>query len=141
MPNQIFRRIVPTLLLFSALALSFGCRRHEVEGYRVDSYDAVTGRWVLPRNGTFDGKYLTKRLVVVCDFYKWGQREAVVGSTACNLRVGQMMVPNPLPGEGKRSEFLDIWEMSPDRLSITEGTEDDLIMQQFIILREEVVND
>ena len=35
-----------------------------------------------------------KRLVVVCDLYQWDSSEAVVGPTACNPHVGQMMVPN-----------------------------------------------
>jgi hypothetical protein len=135
---------IPTLFLsLAVLAVSFGCtkKKPELEGYRVVSYDAATGRWIIIRNGTFDGKYLTKRITLVCDFYKWGDHEAVVGPDACNLRVGQMMVPNPFPGEGKRKDFLDIWEMSPDRLSITEGDGPDRVNQQFTILKEEVLSD
>ena len=125
------------------LALSFGCtkKKPEVEGYRVVSYDAATGRWVIIRNGTFDGKYLTKRITAVCDFYKWGDHEAVFGPQACDLQVGQMMVPNPFPGEGKRKDFLDIYERSADNLYITRGDGPDRVHQQLTILKEEVLGD
>ena len=125
------------------IVLSFGCtkKKPEVEGYRVLSYDAPTGRWVIIRNGTFDGKYLTKRITAVCDFYKWGDHEAVEGSDACDLQVGQMMVPNPFPGKENRKDFLDIWEMSPDRLAITRGEGPDRVSQQFTILKQEVLGD
>ena len=131
------------LLSLAILLVSFGCakKKTEVEGYQVVSYDAGTSQWIIIRNGTFDGKYLTKRITAVCDFYKWSDHEAVVGPQACNLQVGRMMVPNPLPGAGKRKDFLDIWEMSSDKLSITEGDGPDRVLQQFSILKYEVLSD
>jgi hypothetical protein len=130
-------------LLLAVLALASSCtkKQPEVEGYRVASYDSTTGKWIIIRNGTFDGKYLRKRITAVCAFYKWGDHEAVAGAQACSLRVGQMLVPNPLPGEGKRGDFMDIWEPSPDTLSITTGDGSDRVLQQFTILKEEVLSD
>lgn len=81
-------------------------------------------------------------MTIMCDFYKWADHEAVDGPRACNLQVGRLMVPNSLSGDGKRQEaFLDIWEMSPDRLVITEGEGPDLVSQQFVILRKELLPD
>jgi hypothetical protein len=112
-----------------------------VAGYRVVSYDAATHQWTILRNGTFDGKYMTKRIIVVCSFYKWGEHEAVEGPEACHLPVGRLIVPNPLPPQGKRDEFLDVYEMPDERLAITEGDGTDRVEQQFIILKYEVLPD
>ena len=127
--------------LNSAL-LCIGCaKRPVVEGYRVMSFDAATGKWIILRNGTFDGKYLTKRITVVCDFYKWGNRESVTGPNACNLSVGRMMVPRYAPDDkGNLKTVLYIFE-DPDRMSIIEGDGDDRVMQQFFILKNEVVSE
>lgn len=132
--------LLPFLLVF---ALCFGCtkKKAEMEGYFVLSYEAATGKWIIIRNGTFDGRYLRKRITAVCSFYKWGDHEAVSGLNACSLQVGRMMVPNLFPGAEKRKEFLDIWEPSPDTLSITEGDGPDRVLQEFKILKEEVLTD
>jgi hypothetical protein len=125
------------------LVLLLGCssqKKAEPEGYRVLSYDAQTRQWIILRTGTFDGKYLKKRLTVVCSLFKWGDHEAVTGPDACHLQVGRMMIPNPLPA-GKRNEFLDIFEMPDETLSITEGYGADRVMQQFRILKYEVLPD
>ena len=128
--------------LLTLLTLSPGCtKKPEAEGYRVLSYDAATHQWVILRTGTFDGKYLTKRLTVVCSSYKWGDHESVTGPEACHLQVGRLIIPNPLPPAGKHNEFLDVFEMPSETLSITEGDGADRVMQQFAILKYEVLPD
>jgi hypothetical protein len=140
MKHNVTVLILPVLL--SALVVSLGCKkRSEPEGYRVVGYDATAHEWTILRNGTFNGKYLTKRLTVVCSSYKWGDHEAITGPDACHLQVGRMMIPNPLPPEGKRQEFLDIYEMPGETLSITEGDGPDRVVQQFSILKYEVLPD
>jgi hypothetical protein len=130
------------LMLLVLVMVSVGCaKKRGVAGYRVVSYDAVTHQWTILRNGTFDGKYMTKRIIVVCDFYKWGKHEQVQGPEACHLEVGRLIVPNPLPPAGKRDEFLDVYEMPDERLAITEGDGPDRVQQQFIILKYEVLPD
>ena len=61
-------------VLAVAIALtlvSAGCKKKpEPEGYRVVGFDAQTMKWTIIRTGTFDGKFLRKRLVVVCAPYK-----------------------------------------------------------------------
>jgi len=66
-------------VLLAVLAPASGCQKKKVEGYRVVGYDGSTNHWTLLRNGTFEGKYLTKRLIHICDFYK---RESIRPSTA-----------------------------------------------------------
>ena len=123
-----------------ALAAPLGCKKaHEPDGYRVVGYDAATHQWTIIRTGTFDGRYLTKQLTVLCDFYQLGKHEAVKGPDACHLQVGRLIVPDPLPPPDKRSEFLDVTEMPTETLAITEGDGDDQIEQQFKILKYEVV--
>jgi hypothetical protein len=129
-------------VLLILLMVFFGCaKKREVAGYRVVSYDAVTHQWTIFRSGTFDGKYMTKRIIVVCSFYKWGEHEQVQGPDACHLQVGRLIVPNPLPPAGKRDEFLDVYEMPDEILAITEGDGPDRVQQQFIILKYEVLPD
>ena len=133
--------LAKTIVLPLLFTWSLGCTKQPEAGYRVVSYDAASHQWVILRTGTFDGKYLTKRLRVVCSLYKWGEHEAVTGPEACHLQVGRMMLPNPLPPPGKRNEFLDIFEMPNETLSITEGDGADRVMQQFTILKYEVLPD
>ena len=52
-----------------------------------------------------------------------------------------MMIPNLFPPPGKRREFLDVYEMPGETLSITEGAGEDREMQQFTILKYEVLPD
>lgn len=135
------RRIV---LLPALLALSLGlaaCKKPVAEGYRVTGYDGATKQWTIIRNGTFDGRYLTKKLVVVCSFYKWGDREPDRGPEACHLAVGRLIVPNPLPGPSQAADFVDVDESVLETLSITEGAGQNQTMQQFNILKYEVLTD
>jgi hypothetical protein len=134
-------RILKTPVLVTVLALSLGCtkKKPEVEGYRVANYDTSTGQWTIIRNGRFDGRYVVKRITAVCDYIKRGNGERVAGPNACDLRVGRVMVPNTLPGEGKKEDFLDILEIGPDTLFITEGDGPDRVDQGFTILKQEVL--
>jgi len=117
-------------------------RQKGPEGYRVVGYDAASHQWTILRNGTWDGKYMEKRMTVVCDFYKWGNREMVRGPDACNLQVGNMVIPNPFPAEGRRQEFIDVTE-DGDVLAIASGAPfgDDRVAQQFKILKYEVLSE
>ncbi len=116
-------------------------RNQEPEGYRVVSYDAATHQWVILRNGTFDGKYMTKRITVVCNSYHWANHETVTGPDACDLQVGNMIIPNPFPMKGKRQDFIDVMEMSGEVLAITKGDGAERVSQQFKILKYEVLPD
>ena len=121
------------------IVVHIGCAKKAVEGYRIMSFDSATGQWVILRNGTFDGKYLTKRITAVCEYYKWGSRERVTGPTACSLRVGSLMIPRYAKDEkGNVKTILYMFE-DPDYLSIIEGDGDDRIMQGLRILKNEVV--
>ena len=133
------KRWVTTALF--GLLISTGCKKPEPEGYRVVGYDAATRQWTIMRNGVFDGKYLRKRLIVVCYSYRWGNHESILAENACHLQVGKLIVPNAMPGKGKEQEFLDIYEMPDEMLSITEGRGDDRVLQLFKIITYEVLPD
>ncbi len=122
------------------IALSCGCKKaQEPEGYRVVSYEAASHQWTIIRNGTFDGKYMTKKLVVVCMLYKWGEHETADGPDACHLQVGRLIVPSLESGNADKNHFITVFEMPNETLSITEGSGDDRVMQQFKILSYGVV--
>jgi hypothetical protein len=74
---------------------------------------------------------------VICSFYKWGNHEAVDGPEACHLQVGHLIVPNPFAKN--RDDFLLVQEMPSEVLSITEGDGENQVMQQFSILKYEVL--
>lgn len=128
--------LILALVLAAAAACSSKSEVREPEGYRVLSHDTKTGEWVILRNGTFDGKYMVKRITVVCDFYKSGDREIVKGPDACDLQVGALMVPN---ATDKKKPYLDVYEMSPERLAFIMGWEPNHVSQQFVILKYEVL--
>ena len=113
---------------------------HEPEGYRVIGYDAGTQQWTIIRTGTFDGEYLIKKLVVRCLSYTWGDHDTVEGPDACHLQVGRLIVPTPLINKATPDQFIDVYEMPDEVLSITEGEGADRVMQQFKILSYTVVN-
>jgi hypothetical protein len=137
-----FLRPVLTVVLLVLLVLSLGCtKKPSPDGYRVLSYEATTHQWVILRTGTFDGKYLTKRLIIVCSLYKWGDHEPVTGPDACHLQVGRLIIPNPMPATGKHSDFLEVSEMPDEILSIVEGEGAERVSQQFSILKYEVLPD
>jgi hypothetical protein len=121
--------------------LACGCAKKEKDGYLILSYDKPTGKWVILQTATYDGVRVKKRLTVVCAFYQWGDHEAVDGPQACALNVGQLLVPNETLAKDTRAEFLAVWELSPDRLAIVQGDGEDKVSQQFVILKEEVVNE
>ncbi len=52
-----------------------------------------------------------------------------------------MIIPNPFPSPQKRQEFLDVYEMPTETLSVTEGVGANREMQQFAILKYEVLPD
>src|SRR3954469_693075 len=122
-----FEKIVVCAL---ALLLLASCKKpQEPDGYRVVSYDGRTHEWTIIRTGTFDGKFLRKRMVLLCESFKWGQRPSVTGEEACHLVVGHLIT------------FTHVFEMPGEVLSITEGEGDDRVMQQFKILKYEVMED
>ncbi|MGA9669973.1 MAG: hypothetical protein WBQ94_12240 [Terracidiphilus sp.] len=140
--KQSERRVFRSLIAVASivLTLSLGCKKvREPEGYRVVSFDAASHQWTIIRNGTFDGKYMTKRLVVVCMFYKWGEHETVDGTDACHLQVGRLIVPSLESGNADKNHFITVFEMPDETLSITEGSGDDRVMQQFKIVSYNVV--
>jgi hypothetical protein len=61
---------IGVLLIIAFVVVSLGCANRPVspDGYRVLSYEAKNLHWVILRTGTFDGKYLIKRLTVICSF-------------------------------------------------------------------------
>lgn len=123
------------------ITLSCGCKKAvEPEGYRVVSYDAASHQWTIIRTGTFDGRYMKKKLVVVCMFYKWGEHDTVDGVDACHLQVGRLIVPSLESGNTDKASFVTVFEMPNETLSITEGSGDDRVMQQFKILSYSVLN-
>jgi hypothetical protein len=135
------RAIIATVVSSLLLSSIVSCRKaHEPEGYRVVGYDAASEQWTIIRSGTFDGKYLTKKLVVTCNFYQWGEHKAVEGPDACHLEVGRLIVPNHFVDDAHRNEFIDVYEMPDEVLSIIEGNGANQVTQQFKILSYTLVS-
>ena len=127
------------LLLSSLACKQKSTQNAEPSGYRVMGYDGQTHQWTILRTGTFDGKYLRKRLTVVCTFWQVGERESVKGPEACHLEVGRLLVPYRATPLANPEDFVDVSELADETLSITEGEGDNRVMQQFTILKYEVL--
>ena len=64
----------------------------------------------------------------------------VEGPNACDLHVGETIIVHHEPdAQGTYAGFVDVWEMSPDRLAVVHGDGPDKVSQQFIILKNEVL--
>jgi hypothetical protein len=116
-----------------AAALLIGATDKQPEGYRVTGYESKTHEWTIIRTGTFDGGFQTKRLIVVCQLFVAANGKRTVGPDACDLRVGQFMVPHFLPVAG--SPYLDIVEF-PDSLVITEGPDVNSAVHEFFHIKK-----
>jgi hypothetical protein len=108
--------------------------------YKIVSYRAEPcgdrvcgGEWTVSRVGMQPKVKMT----LVCSFYKWGQRERVEGPAACNLRVGDTLIPNLLPQ--KKADFLDVWQLNSEILIVVQGDGDDKVEQHFWIKSSTVV--
>ncbi len=128
------RTLIPVVLAF--IMVSLGCakglERNANPGMcRVVAYDAATHRWTVRLNVVSDGKPVAKRLTVVCSQYMWGKLAPVTGPDACHLVVGRLIDP-PTP---------NVTEMPPGVLKITQGVGDNRVIQQFKILKSEILPD
>jgi hypothetical protein len=108
------------------------------EGYRVRAYDGRTHQYTIHRDVTFDGKYMVKKIVMICKLYQIGNYQPVTDATVCELPIGKFY-PSHRPREEKGG-FLLISEQN-DRLSITEGIGANRILQSFTVLSIEVLPD
>ena len=114
------------------LAFLFGCASKRSPAptvvYSVTGYDASSNTWVLDRTDASDKTHT--EFVLACDFYKVASNPEVTGPTACDLTVGEHIVPNPL--QSHPGEFIDVWPRQ-NVLSITRGVGNDQIVEQFKI--------
>jgi hypothetical protein len=108
------------------------------EGYRVMAYDGRAHQYTIHRNGTVDGKYMVKKIVMICKLYQVGNYQPVTDATICELPIGKFY-PSYRPREEKGG-FLLISEQN-DRFSITEGIGAHRILQSFTVLSIEVLPD
>ena len=122
-------------LIASVMILLIGCAKTESKSptfYEVVAHKADSD-WILDR---VDGGQSHVRFTMKCDFYKWSSKTPVTGPDACDLPVGQKLVPNPLPNSPE--EFPDIWQ-SGDTMFITSGQGTDRVEQQFTVKSSQVL--
>src|SRR6266567_403596 len=111
----------------------------ESTGYRVVSYDAATKTWTILRNGTFDGKYMVKRIIVACQGHKYADGETLRGRDYCSLQVGRLYHWYKKCDNGEAEMVSETPGISV--LTITEGDRPNQDNQFFDILRYEVLPD
>jgi hypothetical protein len=135
--------MVRILMLVMALSVIGGAvafaECNEPRGYRVMAYDGRTHQYTIHRNGTFDGKYLVKKIVVVCQSYQAGNRAPVKGETACDLGVGSFYPVGEasLTREGGPVVVLE----QDDYFAITEGRGENEVRRTFNVVSIEVLPD
>lgn len=124
--------------LLAILLLSVGCASKQASVppvvYSVVSNDRPSNVWVVDAIDHVAKKRI--RYFLICDFRHWAGHETVKGPTACDLSVGEEIAPNPL--RNRLGGFLDVWPRQ-DTLSITKGTGNDQVIEQFTIQSAKVV--
>ncbi len=125
---------------FSAalVVLLIGCTKPPSEPemfYLVSSHDAMTGRWTIERINDVERTHV--HYVLECEFYHLATKQRVKGSDACDLLVGEKIVPNPFPS--RPDEFLDVFLIGSDTMVISKDTESDRVSEHFSIKLAQVV--
>ena len=118
-------------LLVLLAFLTSGCTKPpEVPAfvYVVTGFTASTQEWVVDQIDRIAKKRI--RFTLVCDFYHLDKKQIDSGTDACDLTVGETIVPNPF-GQ-KPAPFLDVWPRG-DKLSITSGDGDNRVIEQFTV--------
>lgn len=130
-------------LLTAALAFLFiavGCKQaREPDSYQVVSYDATNHQWTIIHTETINGEQLKKRLIVQCLLYQKGKDDIRDWPSACELQVGRTFVPNLHPSGPDRTKYLHVEELGTG-FFVVEGWGDDLVSQQFKIIKENLLN-
>lgn len=113
-----------------ATASFFGCNKKDEPPmlYEVTGFESSSGQYTLVRVDNTSHKRV--QFVLICNFYKWGNKTPVDGPHSCDLSVGQILVPNPLPKNPRK--FLDIWQLG-DTFFITSDSDTNRVEQQFTI--------
>jgi hypothetical protein len=126
------------LALLLAVTIHFGCSRSPLpftSTCSVVGFDQRSSQYTLIYKHLIEGKPITKRLVVRCASYAWGDREVLTGPAACKLAPGRTLKENLTLGR----KFLTFYEASPDRLAIMEGLGPNRVVQQFDILAQQAL--
>ena len=86
--------MIRSLILAVVVLASGGAAAAENEivaqSYRVMAYDTRTHHYTIHSNGKLDGKYLIKKIVVICASSQSQSRGRVMGEAACDLSVGKL---------------------------------------------------
>jgi hypothetical protein len=125
-----------TLLL--AITISAACSRNPPVAHTcsIVSFDGNTNQYTLIYKHLVDGKPMTKRLAVQCASYQWGDREVLTGPTVCKLVIGTTVKENLILGR----KFLTMYQASSDKFAIMEGIGPNRVVQQFDVLKQEVLD-
>jgi hypothetical protein len=135
-----------TLKYIFLIALVLGCaasanaQTPEPEGYRVVAHEAKTHEWTIIKNGTFNGEFQAKKLVVRClsftDLDKF-----TFGPDVCDLhlQVGRFINPHPINRLDGNAPLPDVFEYG-DGLVISEGTVNRHTTQVFSIKKIELLS-
>src|SRR5262245_50491155 len=110
----------------------------EPSGYRVISYDGTSKTWTILRNGTFDGKYMVKRIIVACNAHRYSNGNTLEGPGFCNLNVGRLYRWHKHCDNGETEMVMEFGSSS---LSITEGEGSQEDVQFFNIVKYEILPD
>lgn len=121
---------------FLAFTFQTGCFKTPlVTACSVVSFDGSSNQYTLIYKHVVDSKPAAKRLTVICSSYQWGDREVLQGPTVCKLVAGGTLKENSTLGR----QFRSIYEPAPGKLAIMEGIGPNRVVQQFDILKQEVI--
>ena len=137
-PERSLHLTLVHLALILTVAIQAGCTRTPVVTHTcsIVSFDTKSNEYTLIYKQPIGGKPTTKRLIAKCAAYQWGDREVLTGPTVCKLVVGTTLQENSTLGR----RFLSFYQASSDTLAIMEGIGPNRVVQQFNVLKQEVID-
>lgn len=121
------------LIALACVGVISCAKKSEPVGWRVSRYDAQSGDWTFTRPPGPDGP--ARKIVATCLSYRWGSRDAVTGSNACSLAVGDTLQTPFEHLDNPSGTYLDI--VTSDVLLVSRGSGDDQVLQTFTIRTDE----
>lgn len=131
--------ILKLTLMLAATLLMASCGRPKPEGFRVISYDSLTGKWKIIRTGYPGGTNTpdtTILLTAVCSSHTHGDAMSR-GPEACSLAVGRLYTPNAVHPRSP-SDYV-YTEQFDDQLTIAVGANPGREYNFLRIIQQEVV--
>ncbi len=98
------------------------------ESYIFTTFNKSSGEYTILKSDSYS--HIKTKYIAECEYYKWGDREAVSGKDSRDIIVGRVITPNRFTL--KKSDFVDVFYQN-DTLYIIQGEGSEKITQAYKI--------